>query len=215
MKFSHFMIPLSIMALLLVDCKGDHTTNPGDDGNDGPPTIVVEAPDMIISVDEAVTLYKNYGENRIGLIEAYEEELGQVDNYRATTSLTFDFEMMKQYMKYVEQQAKSAGTDIKGLRVYLGQYDLKNSPHPNAETVFFNPTMKRDGSEVAFAIQDQNGTPVAVTVGEVLGNRKPAGKSNLILKLQDDDDITSLAGNRGGRRPPPSTDDDDYFHGNN
>lgn len=198
------------MAILLVDCKGDHSNN-DDDG--GPPT-AVEAPDMIISVNQAVTLYKNYGENRIGLIEEYEEELGQVDNYRATTSLTFDFEMMKQYMKYVEQEAKSAGTDIKGLRVYLGQYNLKNSPHPNAETVFFNPTMKRDGNEVAFAIQNQNGTPVAVTVGEVLGyTNKPAGKNNLILKL--DDDITSLAGNHGGRRPPPATDDDDYPNGNN
>ncbi len=213
MKFLNFMIPLSMMAILLVDCKGDHSNNEDDNGGGGPPT-VVEAPDMIISVDQALTLYKNYGENRIGLIEEYEEELGQVDGYRATTSLTFDFEMMKQYMKYVEQEAKSAGTDIKGLRVYLGQYNLKNSPHPNAETVFFNPTMKRDGNEVAFAIQNQNGNPVAVTVGEVLGNRKPAGKNNLILKLQDDD-VTSLAGNHGGRRPPPATDDDDYPNGNN
>lgn len=206
------MIPLSMMALLLVDCKGDHTTNT-DDGGDGPPTIV-EAPDMIIPIERGAELFYNYKENRISLIEDYENnDLPDGEEaYLATTSVTFDFEELKQYMKYVEKQAKKSKTRIKGLRVYLGQYaDSKNEEHPRAETVFFNPTMKKDGNEVAFAILNQNGNNTAISVGEVLDyNKKPAGKNNLILTIQGDN-ITSLAGNEGHRRPPPkSGEDQDY-----
>lgn len=211
MKLLNFMIPLSIMALLLVGCKGDHTTDPGDDNGEGPPT-AVEAPDMIIPIEKGAELFYNYKENRISLIEDFENnDLPDGEEaYLATTSITFDFEELKQYMKYVEKQAKKSKTRIKGLRVYLGQYsDSKNEEHPRAETVFLNPTMKKDGGEVSFAILNQNGNNVAIPVGELLDlNRKPAGKNNLILKLNDS--ITSLAGNHGGRRPPPSTDEGDY-----
>ena len=97
MKFLNIMVSLTVMALLLVDCKGDH--NNQNDDNDGPPTVVVERPDMAIELGEAIDLYQNYGANRVGLIEAYEEELGEVDGFQATRSLTFDFEELKQYMK--------------------------------------------------------------------------------------------------------------------
>ncbi len=204
------MIPLFIMAVLLVNCKGDHTNNQDDD-NDGPSTVV--APDMIIPIEKGAELFYNYRENRITLIEEAENsDLPEgVEPYLATTSVTFDFEELKQYMKYIEKQAKKSETRIKGLRVYLGQYsDTKNEEHPRAETVFFNPTMKKGGDEVAFAIQHQNGNNVAVPVGELLDyNKKPAGRSNLILTVQDS--ITSLAGNDGHRRPPPMNNNDgDY-----
>lgn len=219
MKLLNLMIPLTMMALVLVDCKGNHTNNE-EDGNNGPPTIVVvDRPDMAIELDEAIALYQNYGTNRVGLIEGFEEELGEVDNYQATRSLTFNFKELRQYMDYVEQEAQSAGTDILGLRVYLGQYDTKNSPHPNAETVFFNPTMKKGDNEVSFAIQNQNGNPTAVPVGQLQdyleeikkGQFKTPGKANLVF-IQDD--VTSLAGNFGHRRPPPRSGDDDEFQDN-
>ncbi|MFC4634707.1 hypothetical protein ACFO3O_12360 [Dokdonia ponticola] len=211
MKFSNFMIPLSMMALLLVNCKGEHTNNQ-DDGNNDPPT-VVEAPDMIIPVEKGAELFANYRENRISLIEETENAdlpEGQ-DPYLATTSVTFDFEELKQYMKYIDKEAKKSKTRIKGLRVYLGQYsDTKNEKHPRAETVFFNPTMVyKDNQEVSFAIQHQNGNSMAVPVGQILDyGKKPAGRTNLTLTVQDS--ITSLAGNHGGRRPPPATDEGDY-----
>lgn len=217
MKLLNIMVSLVIMALLLVDCKGDH--NNQNDDNDGPPTVVVDRPNMAIELGEAIALYQNYGTNRVNLIESYEEEQGNVDEFLATRSLTFDFKELKQYIKYIEQEAKASNTNIKGLRVYLGQYDLKNSPYPSSETVFFNPTMKTEsGNEVSFAIKNNNGNPIAIPVGELqeyfLNRVKTPGKANLILSLQEDD-VTSLAGNHGGKRPPPSTDDDDYSDENN
>lgn len=214
MKLLNFMIPLTMMALVLVDCKGDHNT----DDNDGPP-VVVERPEMAIELNEAIDLYQNYGANRVELIEKHEDSLGQVENFQATRSLTFNFKELRQYMDYVEQEAKKANTNILGLRVYLGQYDVEGR-HPNSGTVFFNPTMEKGDNEVAFAIQNQNGNPTAVSVGQLqdyleeINNKqdRSPGKANLVF-IQDD--ITSLAGNHGGKRPPPSTDDDDYDDGNN
>lgn len=212
MKLFNIMISLTMLSLLFVRCKGDHNQT---DDNDGPST-EIPRPHMAIDLDEAIALYQNYGTNRVELIETYEDSLGQVENFQATRSLTFDFEELRQYMDYVEQEAKAAGTNIKGLRVYLGQYDLEGSNYPNSETVFFNPTMKTsDGNEVSFAIKDNNGNPIPVPVGQLqelfAKGAKTPGKANLVLKLEDEDGITSLAGNHGGKRPPPSTDDEDYF----
>lgn len=214
MKLLNFMIPLSMMALLLVDCKGDQPTHPGDDNAGDEPPTAVEAPNMIIPIEKGAELFYNYRDNRISLIENAENAdlLEGQDPYLATTSVTFDFEELKQYMKYVEKEAKKSKTRIKGLRVYLGQYsNTKNEEHPKAETVFFNPTMiYKDNQEVSFAIQHQNGTSMAVPVGQILGyGKKPAGPANLTLTVQNA--ITSLAGNEGHRRPPPkSGEDQDY-----
>ncbi len=175
-----------------------------------PPT--VEAPENIISLQTAKTLFTNYGENRVGLIEEFEnQELPEgTDPYRATRSITFDFDMLKKYMEYIEQEAHTTDTEIKGLRVYLGQYpNTETTKHPSAETVFFNPTMiLPSGQEVSFAIQNVNNTATAIPVGTVTANQKPSGKANLIMTLQGD--ITSLALNQGHRRPPPVNDDNDY-----
>ncbi len=211
MKSFKYIIPLT-MILMLVECKDDHTS-PDDNNNDGPPTIVVDAPQMVIPIQRGAELFYNYKANRIPIIEEYQNSnLPQgEEKYLATTSITFNYEELKRYLKYIEQQSKDANTDIEGLRVYLGQYSTSsNEQYPRAETVFFNPTMLVDKNEVAFAIYNQNGKPVAVTVGEVIGNKKPVGKNNLVLTLQDDG-ITSLAGNQGHRRPPPiNNDDGDY-----
>ena len=222
MKLLNLMVSLTVLSLLFISCKGDPTAPPQDDDNNNEPPAEVERPDMAIELGEAIALYQNYGANRVNLIEGFEEELGEVENFQATRSLTFDFDELRQYMDYVEQEAKKAGAGIKGLRVYLGQYDLKNSPHPNAETVFFNPTMNTpDGNEVSFAIQNLNGNISAIPVGTLqeyylkTGKAKTPGGVNLILTLQEGE-ITSLAGNHGGRRPPPATDDNDYSdEGNN
>jgi hypothetical protein len=204
------------MLILLVECKGDHSNDNNDD-NDGPPTIIVDAPEMMIPIQRGAQLFYNYKENRIPLIEEYENSNlpNGEDEYLATTSITFDFEMMKQYMKYVEQEAEAAGTDIKGLRVYLGQYSKnKNEKHPRAETVFFNPTMLlKSGNEVAFAIYNRNGSPVAIPVGELIdySNFKGGkGQKSQQLQNKNDDDVTSLSGNQGHRRPPPISGQPDY-----
>lgn len=214
MKLLNIMVSLTVMALLLVDCKGDH--NNQNDDNDGPPT-VVDAPQMIIPIERGAQLFYNYKENRIPIIEEYQNSNlpDGTEEYQATTSITFDFKMLKQYMKYVEQEAEAAHTDIKGLRVYLGQYsEGSNEQYPRAETVFFNPTMLLDKNEVAFAIYNQNGNPTAIPVGELVdysnikGNHK---KSAQKAQAKNDDDVTSLAGNQGHRRPPPITgEDQDY-----
>ncbi len=172
---------------------------------------MITAPENIISVQEAEMLFTNYKKNRISIIEEAENANVEEDQeaYMATTSITFDFEMMKQYMAYIEQQAKTAQTNIKGLRVYFGQYgDSKKAKYPKAETVFFNPTMMDGNDEVSFAIQELDEKSVSVPVGKIVNNRKLEGRANLTLVVQSE--TTSLAGNAGSRRPPPMNDENDY-----
>ena len=56
--------------------------------------------------------------------------------------VTFDLETLKQYIAYVEKEAKSKGLKGLGLRVYLGAYPKGDTSvkDPGFTTVFFMPT---------------------------------------------------------------------------
>ncbi len=199
-----------------------------------PPLIHSEVSDIVIPIQNAQFLFKDYEENRVGLIEAAQniDENGDSippdnSNYvRATRSLTVDYDTLKQYLSFIEQKADSAHIEIQGLRIYLGKYpndgnlpDGSITSHPGAETIFLNPVMEYGEpdvltDDVSFAIKITNGQYYAIPVGEILDETEYKRSLNNNAKNNDDDDdeiIQSLAGNHFGRRPPPPPPDDpDY-----
>lgn len=186
----------------------------------------IEAPSVIIPIEDAQELFDNYGKRRVPLIEEFQnvdedgeaidpESKGYVE---ATRSLSIDYKTLKDYMAFIESEASNAKTPITGLRIYLGLYGPKGY-NPNAETVFLNPLMEygKKGNirdDVSFAIQEIGGNPTAVAVGNILGTfdkeEKAAGGTNLEMTLQSGP-VQSLAGNKFPfRPPPPPPNDPDY-----
>ncbi|WP_405227169.1 hypothetical protein [Dokdonia sp. Asnod1-B02] len=221
MKTCKFLTFLLLGGFLMLSCGGETKGTPHTDDHDEEPLAV---PSSIITVQEAETLFKNYRENRISLIEKAQniskngESLDTIDaNYvRATTSLSIKYDDLKKYIEFIEEQAEKADTPITGLRIYLGQYGPKEGKNANTETIFLNPLMKYSGSngditnDVAFAVKDINGTATAVPVGDIIKEEsRSRGKSNLEMSIQSS--IQSLAGNTWPRRPPPpKPNDPDY-----
>ncbi|MCC4211586.1 hypothetical protein [Leeuwenhoekiella parthenopeia] len=176
-------------------------------------------PGNIIPLQVADSLYKNYGNSRVSLIEMAENITEEGDtipkedaNYKQATRLvSFSFAEMKKYMAYIEQQADSAGVEITELRVYFGKYgkNPKNKNKSNKGTVFFNPAtefVKADGTRdtVSFAILNKaDGSKEAVTVGSVLnGLTSDSGLS--------EENVTSLSENIGHEMPPPPISSEDF-----
>lgn len=180
----------------------------------------IAPPDIIISVQEAENLYHRYGEDRTNLIESsvnVDDRGNPIDKndpsyFQATRSLSIDYDTLKSYLAFIEQQATDANTDITGLRIYFGQYT--NGKNDGRATVFFNPLKKfgKDGvnDDVAFAIDNSGDKPTSVFVKDVI--KIPGSKgnqANLTMPVQGT--IQSLAGNRlPWRPPPPPPNDPDY-----
>jgi hypothetical protein len=125
------------------------------------PTKEIEAPEKIISIDEAKNGYDNYTQKRVNLIEAAEEPSKDGTKFVASRYGEYDIETVKTYIAYVEQEAKAAGVEIKTLRFYFSTYPDKEEysknkkiKHPRQNTFFILPTMKVDTLNLGFYIKN-------------------------------------------------------------
>lgn len=120
---------------------------------------VVEPPAQIISLDQARETYTNYTERRVGLIEKSEAPKPDGSKFEATRYTYYDYETMKQYMAYIEQEAKRANVKITSLRFYLSNYPdtptFENGNevvHPRQNSVFLIPATRDGDLEYPFII---------------------------------------------------------------
>ena len=133
--------------LLFVSCGEQSGTPPGDDSGEQE---VVKAPEGIISLEEARMDFELYSKRRAPLIQKYEDSVlraeGADSAFAVARYVAFDYDDLKQYMQYIEQEAQKAGTDISSLRVYFGNNpESGRHVHPRQNTVFLVPAAQPDG----------------------------------------------------------------------
>ena len=181
----------------------------------------VDPPEGIISLEESKSLYDNYTKNRMDIIQRYEAERSPEKEFNAARFSSFSYADIKQYMDYIEQEAKEAQVDISSLRFYFANYpekadfpDGQKIVHPRQNSIFIVPTMKTDNGEYGFYIgEDGKAKLIKNAVGETAvgstakdGNRSyasfaPSFASPVMLQGGK-----SLNMNHGSSGPPPSGD---------
>lgn len=167
----------------------------------------------IISVEQADQWYKNYESDRVDIIETgvNDQFPSLTDPYKTTRFVTADYETLKSYIAYIDQESKDAGITPKGLRIYFAATDA--TTEPGKETVFMNPVTSFKGvkGNISYAIAtDIKGNKTAVTVGSVIDNTtSPISGANLLLQGGS---IQSLAGDDLGWPPPPYPNDPNDYH---
>lgn len=107
----------------------------------------VSPPKDLISLKDAKGLYDNYSTNRVPIIEAYEAKRESGESFVVGRYASFDFETIKQYVSYVEQEADKAGVEVESLRFYFSNkpdtqtYAGREVVHPRQNGIFIVPTM--------------------------------------------------------------------------
>ena len=216
------MVALLLVCTFYVSCepkpKDKATDNPEEEQEEPP---IVERPDNIISLDEADVIYDNYSQHRVALIEPYEnKKRSPEEKFEAARFVDFDYDTVKQYIAYVDQEAKKAGVKkVTKLRLYFANYpedktfpDKKEVVHPRQNSIFMIPTLDSDGINYGFYI-GPNGEASLIKdwkpengKGMGLLDEKPqkafAGFS-LNSSLQGDGSLTLNFGHGG---PPPKSD---------
>mgnify|MGYP003643074166 CR=1 FL=1 len=146
-----------------------------------PEPTVVDAPRQIVTVAQAKSMYDSYGERRVGLIEQYENELAPEKKFDVARFGYYDYNTIKEYMTYIEQEAKKADVEISSLRFYFSNYpdkktfeDGREIKHPKQNSFFIIPAVKdKNNREYGFYIREEdNGKNVPVLLTDNLEPKK-------------------------------------------
>nr|WP_299342025.1 hypothetical protein [Allomuricauda sp.] len=120
---------------------------------------MVEAPEDIISLKESKQLYDNYTKSRVAAIMSYERETNEDPDFEVARYVDFDYKAMKQYIAFVEQEAKKAKVNVSTFRLYFANYpneerfpDGKKVIHPRQNSIFVVPTLHRNEQNYGFYI---------------------------------------------------------------
>lgn len=158
----------------------------------------VLAPAQIVAIDHAKQMYDFYTDRRVPLIQRYEDSINrtkpndkvrqekkaQADSgfeiegkkFDVARYVSYDYETIKQYMAYIEQEAKKANVEISGLRFYFSNYpdkpffDNKDSiVHPRQNSVMLSPTLKKGNRDFLFYIGGTEAKQEAVLLTDSFG----------------------------------------------
>jgi hypothetical protein len=185
----------------------------------------VEAPGNIISLTEASTIYDNYSKHRVSLIEPYEmQQRAPEEKFEASRFVDFDYETIKQYIAYIDQEAEKAGVKkVSKLRLYFANYPNEDKfpngikvVHKRQNSIFMVPTLDMEGINYGFYI-GSNGNAVLIkdwkdNLKDGLGlafeknGKSYAGFSSNLFLTSSLQEGKSLALNFGQGGPPPKTD---------
>ncbi len=163
---------LFALVFSLTNC-GDGKQKPHEEEN--PP--IAEAPKQIILAKEAKTLFDNYGDRRVPLIQQYEDSInGDGATFDVARYVSYDIDTMKQYIAFVEKQALDAKVKVKSLRIYFANYpNEKSFQHPRQNSIMILPTTTDiNGKEAGF-----------YTTGNGEGGRKAQTIRSLFPKKED------------------------------
>jgi hypothetical protein len=219
-KFS----PTLLLAMTLIGIGGCNTKI----DREIPASVLVEAPKQIIAVDEAKGFYDNYTNRRVPLIQHYEDSINrarandkiqqmqrQGDTSKAPQAeaspaqfdvaryVYYDYATIKQYLEYIEQEAKMANVEISTLRLYFSNYpDDPQFVHPRQNSIMLSPTLKKGDRDYLFYIGELNGKAEAVLLDNAFGPMKTDGMGE--GSIRDQKSYASFLPSLGTNHPNPS-----------
>ncbi|MGB5229474.1 MAG: hypothetical protein WBN55_14505 [Eudoraea sp.] len=148
----------------------------------------IKAPEQIVSVDQARSMYKSYSERRAPLIQNYEDAYDKrdskmKDSFDVARYVYYDYKTIKDYLTYIEKVAAKANVEISTLRFYFSNYPNQakfedGSPviHPRQNSVFILPASIVDNAQYGFYLEEQeDGTLVPAYLSWDLAPYIPEG----------------------------------------
>ncbi|MEM9000425.1 MAG: hypothetical protein AAGB24_09175 [Bacteroidota bacterium] len=157
---------LGLVLMVSVGCqdkppKEDHKKNHEDEKGKMPQVPEVKPPDDIVTLEEAKSIYDNYSKFRVNLIHDFETQVrAPEEKFIPARFVDFDYETIKQYIAYVDQEAAKAGVKkVTKLRMYFANYpeeekfpDGKAVMYPRQNSIFILPTLDVNGENAGFYI---------------------------------------------------------------
>lgn len=187
MKNHSNFIRMSVCFLAILGIYGCGQKDPDKNEED----VEINAPAQIIDIAQAKTYYDTYGERRVPIIQKYEDSIngeGKMqkkndaqESFDVGRFVYYDYKTIKQYLAYIEQEAKAANVEISTLRFYYSNYpDQTFFPaskdsiiHPRQNSILISPTYNDGKRDYLFYIgqgaEGQEAIPLADNFEPVKG----------------------------------------------
>ncbi len=185
----------------------------------------VDPPEQIVGIGQAKMQYDNYSKRRVPLIQRYEDSInrgrgyddklqqeqkeGQKDTradqgpakFDVGRFVYYDYATIKQYIAYIEQEAKAANVDISTLRLYFTNYpDSTGYVHPRQNSILLSPTVHKNDREYLFYIDDSN--PEKPRAALLTDSFKPADPEDVgVLGSEEERSYASFLSNFAPAHP--------------
>jgi len=164
---------VAMSLVLTMACKPGGETK-SDDTN-------VDPPKQIISKDRAANLFKEYTRDRVPYILSAQDTAEQKDFIPARYT-EFDYDVIKQYIDYIEQEAAAANKEIETLRIYYAVYPPGTGSKSKKSTVFLVPSADFEGKNRAFEVRQEEESTEAVAIPWDFGT----GVQQMGMQMQQD-----------------------------
>ena len=119
--FRKLFLPILLLTTFVFISCGERTKGEGTEVK-----TEVEPPEQIVSMEEARMMYENYSERRASLIQKFEDSINiskrDTSKFDVARYTYYDYNTIKQYLAYIEQEATKAGVEISSLRFYYSNY---------------------------------------------------------------------------------------------
>lgn len=173
-----YVCTILIVTFSLVSC------NEGQNSNE-----MVSAPKEIISVDQAALLYNTYSERRVPIIMAYEKQANPNEGFQPTRFVMYDLQTVKNYIAYIEQEAKEANVEVNDLLFYTANYPENSVKNNRKNSLFIVPTTTLNGVNVGFLTTDSaDGKRIAIPITDRLP-KNMTGKNYLHSDVKSEKNI--------------------------
>ncbi|CAM4187977.1 hypothetical protein [Zobellia nedashkovskayae] len=175
----------TVFLFLILAACGDNTQKPCPEC---PPETVADKnyDNGIIMPEKAHKLFVNYKDRRAHLIQQYEDSIdgrakdpkqqyeqksrstesdykNDVDRekFKVAQYVSYEYEDLKKYLAYIENEAKLSGEKLTTLRFYFANYANEKKfdndslvKHPRQNTIMMSPTVNKDGADHIFYTDD-------------------------------------------------------------
>ncbi|MGB5369091.1 MAG: hypothetical protein WBN18_01570 [Flavobacteriaceae bacterium] len=186
-----------------------------------PRTAPVDAPKQIIAIHEAKGFYDDYTKRRVPLIQRFEDSINRARandkmqqmqqaqaeeepaQFDVARYVYYDYATIKQYLEYIEQEAKMANVEISTLRLYFSNYpDDSQFVHPRQNSIMLSPTLKKGDRDYLFYIGELDGKAEAILLNNDFGPMKADGMGD--GSTRDGKSYASIVPSLGSNPPNPA-----------
>lgn len=191
-----------MLLLLAAGCKPDSSEQQTREA-----TEKVVPPKQLISLETAREYYQKYGTRRVPLIRRYEDSVSQATDpegkpFDVARYVSFDYQVLKEYMAFIEQEAARVNTDIHSLRIYFATYpDEAGRTHPRQNSVFLLPAVEMEGKQWGLFIDGDR--PGYLNGGLEVYQGPPRAEASMVPVPPQQGRGGSLILNEGQSSPPP------------
>ena len=187
-------------------CKKEHTTEREVKDCPSDPEALAGVKEQLITNSEVFKLFHNYDEKEEVINKFIERAHGRKD-FHDTRTVSFDFKVLKEYLRLVEEVSKKHNVNPEGIKVVFGAEDNKGK-NPFQTNVLFVPTTLNKGRQSAYTTDND----------KIVFFKDIKPKDNIKQKNMQEGGFlmfSTLQGNgltlSSGRPIPPPFDDDPDF----